>query len=193
MQPWWCSLLREWSFGFKEKYESLLFNNVWYRRLLFMESRTKPTDMLGNKTNSKHEIASSFNSFFAYISKHFSNKIHCDTPNTISTYMKQKMISSFEFQCIDGTAVHKIISDLSVKNSCGVYGIFSKLLKTTSPVIAAPLAHIINQSLYTGIFSDRLKLLKSFLYIKRMTHIWSTIIGQYISYQFYLKCLTSCI
>ena len=114
----------------------------------------------GNKTNSKQEIASSFNSFFANIGKHLSNKIHCDTPNTINTYMKQKIISSFEFQCIDGTAVHKIISDLSDKNSCGVDDISSKLLKTISPVIAAPLAHIINQSLCTGIFPDRLKIAK---------------------------------
>ena len=114
----------------------------------------------GNKTNSKQEIASSFNSFFANIGKHLSNQIHCSTPNTISTYMKQKIISSFEFQCIDGTAVHKIISDLSVKNSCGVDGMSSKLLKTISSVIAAPLAHIINQSLCTGIFPDRLKIVK---------------------------------
>ena len=98
--------------------------------------------------------------FLPNIAKHLSNKIHCDTPNTASTYMKQKIISSFEFQCIDGTAVHKIISDLSVKNNCGVDGVSSKLLKTISPVIAAPLAHIINQSLCTGIFPDRLKMAK---------------------------------
>ena len=86
--------------------------------------------------------------------------------------MKQKIISSFEFQCIDGTAVHKIISDLSVKNSCGVDGISSKLLKTISPVIAAPLAHIINQSLCTGIFPDRLKIAKvNPLYKKDYPHM----------------------
>ena len=83
----------------------------------------------GNKTNSKQEIASSFNLFFANIGKHLSQNIHCDTKNTINTYMKQKIISSFEFQCIEGATVHKILSDLSVKNSCGVDGISSKLLK----------------------------------------------------------------
>ena len=114
----------------------------------------------GNKTNSKQEIASSFNLFFANIGKNLSQNIHCDTRNTINTYMKQKIISSFEFQCIEGATVHKIISDLSVKNSCGVDGISSKLLKSISPVIAAPLAHIINQSLCTGIFPDRLKIAK---------------------------------
>ena len=81
--------------------------------------------------------------------------------------MKQKIISSFEFQCKDGTAVHKIISDLSVKNSCGVDGISSKLLKTISPVIAAPLAHIINQSLCTGIFPDRLKIVNVIPFYKK--------------------------
>ena len=69
----------------------------------------------GNKTNSKQEIASSFNLFFANIGKNLSQNIHCDTRNTINTYMKQKIISSVKFQCIEGTTVHKIISDLSVK------------------------------------------------------------------------------
>ena len=68
--------------------------------------------------------------------------------------------------------MHKIISDLSVKNSCGVDGISSKLLKTISPVIAAPLAHIINQSLCTGIFLDRLKIAKVIpIYKKDDPHI----------------------
>ena len=66
----------------------------------------------------------------------------------------------------------KIISDLSVKNSCGVDGISSKLLETISPVIAAPLAHIIMQSLCTGIFPDRLKIAKVIpLYKKVDPHI----------------------
>ena len=114
--------------------------------------------------------ASSF--FFGNIGKNFSQNIHCDTRNTINTYMKQKIIASFEFQCVEGATVHKIISDLSVKNSFGVDGISSKHLKTTSPVIAAPLAHIINQSLCTEIFSDRLKVAEVIpLYKKDDSHI----------------------
>ena len=52
----------------------------------------------------------------------------------------------------------KIISDLAPKNSCGIDHISSKLLKRISIIIAAQLAHIVNQSLCTGIFPDRLKI-----------------------------------
>ena len=42
----------------------------------------------GFKTDSKTDIASSFNSFFANIGKNLSEKIHCATSNTIDTYLK---------------------------------------------------------------------------------------------------------
>ena len=88
----------------------------------------------------------------------FVYKMHFDITNTINTHMKHKIVSWFEFQCMEWTAVHKIISDISVTNSCGVDGIPSSLLKAISPVITAQLAHMINQSLYTGIFPCRWKI-----------------------------------
>ena len=112
----------------------------------------------GNKTNCKTNIANSFNSFLANIGKNLSDKIHCDTRNTINTYLKQNIISSFAFECVLVNDVLKIISDLAPKNSCGIDHISSKLLKRINIIIAAPLAHIVNQSLCTGIFPDRLKI-----------------------------------
>ena len=126
----------------------------------------------GIKTNSKTDIANSFNSFFANIGKNVSEKIHCNTRNTIDTYLKQNIISSFKFQSVEASDVLKIISDLAPKNSCGVDNISSKLLKRISDIMAAPLAHIINQSLYTGIFPDRLKIARVIpLYKKDDPHL----------------------
>ena len=126
----------------------------------------------GIKTDSKTDIANSFNSFFANIGKNLSEKIHCATSNTIDTYLKQNIICSFKFQCVEATDVLNIISDLAPKNSCGVDNISSKLLQRISIITAAPLAHIINQSLCTGIFPDRLKIARVMpLYKKDDPHL----------------------
>ena len=126
----------------------------------------------GNKTNCKTNIANSFNSFFANIGKKLSDKINCDTRNTINTYLKQNIISSFAFECVEVNDVLKIISDLAPKKSCGIDHISSKLLKRISIIIAAPLAHIVNQSLCTGIFPDRLKIARVIpLYKKDDPHL----------------------
>ena len=63
----------------------------------------------GKKTNSKTDIADSFNSFFANIDKKLSDKINCNTRNTINTYLKQNIISSFAFECVEANDVLKII------------------------------------------------------------------------------------
>ena len=47
-----------------------------------------------------------------------------------------------------------------IENSCGAGGLSTNLLKRISKIIAPPLCVIINQSLVTGIFPDRLKIAK---------------------------------
>ena len=46
------------------------------------------------------------------------------------------------------------------KNSCGLDGISSKLIKIIEPAIIKPLTLLINQVLNTGIFPDELKIAK---------------------------------
>ena len=52
----------------------------------------------------------------------------------------------------------KIINSLKSKYSSGVDNISTKLLKVVTDIIAQPLAHIVNQSLMTGVFPDRMKI-----------------------------------
>ena len=54
----------------------------------------------------------------------------------------------------------KTIQNLPSKNSCGVDGISSKLIKIIEPAIIKPLTLLINQVLNTGIFPDELKIAK---------------------------------
>ena len=69
----------------------------------------------GIKTNSKTDIANSFNSFFVNIGKNLSDKNTFATSNTIDTYLKQNIICSVKFQCVEATDVLKIIPDMAQK------------------------------------------------------------------------------
>ena len=108
----------------------------------------------------KTDISNKFNSFFANIDTNLSNNIKFSGNKTISSYLKQKVISSFEFECVTSTEVTKIIKNLASKNSSGHDGISARFIKRMLDTITPSLTHIINQSLSTGIFPDRLKIAK---------------------------------
>ena len=105
-------------------------------------------------------MANHFNIFFANIGPELSKNHHSNSEKSVSSYMKQTIISSFNFECVNSEIVEKIILELSSKNSCGSDGLSTNFLKRISKIIAAPLSVIINQSLVTGIFPDRLKIAK---------------------------------
>ena len=89
-----------------------------------------------------------------------SNSIEYNGTKTISSFLKQRVISSFDFECISTTDVEKIVKNLASKNSSGHNGISARFLKRILETVTLPLTHIINQSLCTGIFPDRLKIAK---------------------------------
>ena len=61
---------------------------------------------------------------------------------------------------------------MATKNSCGIDAISTKPIKMISDAITGPITVIINQSLFTGIFSDKLKIAKVIpLYKKDDPHI----------------------
>ena len=77
---------------------------------------------------------------------------------TVSSYLKQRVVSSFEFECVNKTDVTKIIKNLASKNSSGHDGIPARFIKRILETTTPSLTHIVNQSLCTGIFPDRLKI-----------------------------------
>ena len=76
--------------------------------------------------------------------------------------MKQNILSYFNFECVNSDIVEKTSLGLSSKNSCGADGLSTNLLNIISKIIASPLCVIINESLVTGIFPDRLKIEKKY-------------------------------
>ena len=108
----------------------------------------------------KTDISNNFNLFFANIGTNLSNNIKFSGNKTISSYLKQKVLSSFEFECVTSTEVTKLIKNLALQNSSGHDGISACFIKRMLDTITPSLTHIINQSLSTGIFPDRLKIAK---------------------------------
>ena len=66
----------------------------------------------------------------------------------------------FTFRNVSENEILKIISKLKTKCSSGVDEISTRFLKQYSSILTKPLTKIINQSLSTGIFPDKLKIAK---------------------------------
>ena len=114
----------------------------------------------GETITDKTDLSNNFNSFFANIGENLSSDIKYAGNKTTSSYLKQRVVCSFQFECVPTTEVTKIIKNLASKNSSGHDGISARFIKRILETITPPLTHIINQSLCTGIFPDRLKIAK---------------------------------
>ena len=75
-------------------------------------------------------------------------------------YLTSNINTSFSFESINESKVRDIIKQLNSKSSSGNDGISTNILKKLEPLLSKSLALIINQSLNTGIFPERLKLAK---------------------------------
>ena len=114
----------------------------------------------GQDIDDKYDIANQFNSFFASVGANISGGIINNGSKTFSSYLKQRIECSFQFECVDVSDGKKVIQNLASKNSSGHDVISTRFLKKILEIITPPLTHIINQSLCTGIFPDRLKIAK---------------------------------
>ena len=108
----------------------------------------------------KEEICNKFNEFFANIGPKLATQIKPASNKTFDTFLKKRVLVSFDFKLVSENEVLKHLSSLRTKNSAGVDGISVKLFKRLSSALINPLTVIINQSLVTGIFPDKLKIAK---------------------------------
>ena len=105
-------------------------------------------------------IANAFNNFFANIGPRLAQTIQYNGHKNVSSFLLQRVMFSFEFDVVTEDTVGKYIDKLAPKTSCGYDDISTKLLKRIKDIILEYLTVIINQSLMTGIFPDRLKIAK---------------------------------
>ena len=106
------------------------------------------------------EICNKFNDFFANIGPKLATQIKPVSNKTYDTFLKRRVLMSFSFTLVNENDVEKHLASLRIKNSPGVDGISVKLLKKLSPALINPLTLLINQSLVTGIFPNKLKIAK---------------------------------
>ena len=123
-----------------------------------------------SKSNNKKEFPSYFTMkdkkisssilFFANIGPDLLRKIPKHQDKSMESYLKENILCSFNFELIEQDTVKKIIKRLNAKHSSGHDNVSTILLKEISPLISSPLTLILNQSLTTGIFPDKLKIAK---------------------------------
>ena len=118
----------------------------------------------------KGEICDKFNDFFANIGPKLATQIKPISDKTYDTFLKKRLLMSFAFTLVAENDVLKHLSSLRTKNSAGIDGISVKLLKKISSALISPLTLIINQSLVTGIFPDKLKIAKVLPLFKKDDH-----------------------
>ena len=142
------------------------FKKTW-QSINFVLNRTRkkaefPTSFLvnGQQVTDKTEIANKMNAFFTNIGPNLAKNIIHDNKPDFSSYLSQPSPSHFYIEYTDAEKIEAVILGLGNKDSEGIDGISSKFLKRICEPIAKPLSYIINQSLLSGIFPDRLKIAK---------------------------------
>ena len=114
----------------------------------------------GRYVSNVEDIANEFNNFFINIGRSLNNDIILPQDRSFEEYLTTPTQGVFEFKPVNKEIVLKVIESLKAKTSCGVDGLSNKLLKLIKHEIIDILTVIINQSLHTGIFPDKLKLAK---------------------------------
>ena len=113
------------------------------------------TEVIGLKN-----VADKFNEYFTEIGPKLAKSIDTANKAPFNHYLTTSCAASFNFVYTKPDDIEKIIRNLKPKSSAGYDNISTKLLKEIENVISRPLSIIINQSLCTGIFPDKLKIAK---------------------------------
>ena len=114
----------------------------------------------GQQIAGDKNIADKCKEYFTQIGQSLANSIDISNKATFDTYGKKPNSCSFQFEYTYVPSVQKSIKNLKPKSSAGHDNISSKLHRQVGDIVAYPWSIIINQSLCTGLFQNRLKLAK---------------------------------
>ena len=118
------------------------------------------------ETDIRH-MASHFNSYFINVGSEALDSTATLNKPPFASYLGPRCHLAFSFSYTNSEKILKIIEKLKPKTSSGPDGQSSKLLKAVGNILAPTLSVIINQSLYTGIFPDKLKVAKVLPLLKK--------------------------
>ena len=114
----------------------------------------------GKKINDPIEIVNQFNDFVINVGRNLVKNVAELINETYRKFLNKSILTSFNFTPIDENHAAKVLSYLQTKNSTGHDGVSMKLLTFLSSARLKPLTIVINQSLLTWIFPDKLKIPK---------------------------------
>ena len=114
----------------------------------------------GSNVSDRETIANKFNLFFGNIGPTVANNIGNIEHGSFKISLNNPCSDVLNFKPVEEADVIKIIDNLCSKNSCGIDKITTKLLKTITPYITKSIKFIVNQSLSSAVFRDKLKIAK---------------------------------
>ena len=106
------------------------------------------------------DVAEVFNKFFVNVAQDIGKDYTFnknDHPSLQKIEDKNFVKNSFEFKSTNETFVSKVIDKFNVKKATGVDKISVKLMKLGKISLLSPITKIINMSIDSGIFPNRLK------------------------------------
>ena len=119
----------------------------------------KATLSEGKQIDDRDRIAELFNKFYLDIGPLVNKSVQPGNSN-FQKYLTRNILTSFQYELIEERYLDKVIHNLRNKSSSGHDGISTRLLKFLAPALTQPLTLIINQSLLTSIFPNKLKIAK---------------------------------
>ena len=111
----------------------------------------------GQRLSNNEELSNAFNNYFSNIGIQLANSVNCPAEMSYKNFLVNPVNDQFDFKLINRTDVIKAIESLNSKTSSGIDGLSTVMLKKIKMEICESLTLIINQSLKTGIFPDKLK------------------------------------
>ena len=106
----------------------------------------------------KDLIANKFNEYFTQIGPRLAGNIDVTNKRSYETYLGNPCEVEFIFTRTTPEEIVEIICKMKPKSSSGIDNISRRLMKDISDIIAIHLTSLINQSLQSGIFPDKLKI-----------------------------------
>ena len=114
----------------------------------------------GEKCSDKARISNHSNSFFATIGSQNENNIRKQEGSTYKNYLTNQYDCTFAFHLISNNDTLRITKNIKMSHSKGYDCLSTEHLKLINKDISKCLTLIINQSLNSGIFPDKLKIAK---------------------------------
>ena len=115
----------------------------------------------GELVSEPNKVAHTLNSYFKEKVVNLRKDLKVSVADSLKytdEYMEGKTVDEFEFKQVSRTYVKSIIRNLTNTGATGRDGISTEVLKRFRHVLAGPITHIINMSIYWGVYPEAWKL-----------------------------------